>query len=118
MQASFGVQLTTILEISALSTKIPPQGDGIVFKKDKKTIDWEKTKAVGVSEIDSYLSNGDLIVAQVYNPSTGGNHWVLVTGKKGEDYRIIDPGCYEERKTLSGVYSNNIYRFVAYKRTR
>jgi hypothetical protein len=64
--------------------------------------------------MDQYLDQGYLIIAQVYNPTTKGNHWVLVTDKDNNDYSIIDPGCYSDRDNLSAYGS--VYKFVVYKK--
>jgi hypothetical protein len=62
--------------------------------------------------MDSHLDSGHLLIAQVRNPKSGGQHWVLVTGKNGAAYVIYDPAT-RKRKTLD-EYSNNVYRFVVY----
>lgn len=66
--------------------------------------------------MDQFLNDRDLIIAQVYNSTTKNNHWVLVTGKNGNDYSILDPGCYGGRTTLQNGYGNNVYKFITYTR--
>jgi hypothetical protein len=90
-------------------------GDGLQYNDDG-SVDLDDSTPVDVTDMDDYLSDGALIIAQVYNPSTHGNHWVLVTGKDGSEYSIIDPGCYVGRTTLSNGYGNNIYRFIVYEK--
>jgi Peptidase_C39 like family len=89
------------------------EGKGLRFKKDNVTVDLDRSVTVDLSKMDQYLAKGDLIVAQVYNPTTHNNHWVLVTDKQGGNYRILDPGCYEGRNDL-GSYDSNVYEFVVY----
>lgn len=91
-------------------------GEGLKYKEDKKTVDLDNSKTISLSLMEQSLSDGALIIAQVYNPTTKNNHWVLVTDKKGSDYSILDPGCYSGRTTLSNGYGNNVYKFISYKR--
>jgi hypothetical protein len=75
----------------------------------------ESSPTVSLSEMDSHLSRGSAIIAQVYNPTTKRQHWVLVTGKEGSEYRILDPGGYG-RSTLGGDYESRVYRFIVFER--
>jgi hypothetical protein len=92
------------------------QGSGLQYKADKKTVDLSNSTNVALSDLDRFLDNGSLIIAQVYNPSTGNQHWVLVTNKEGNEYNILDPGCYSGRTTLSNGYGNNVYKFAVYSK--
>ncbi len=97
-----------------VDTKSGIIGKGLIFDDNGK-IDWGKTTQIDITKMDAELSNGSLIIAQVYNPSSGGNHWVLVTEKQNGIYKIIDPGGYRERESLN-AYNNVIYKFVVYKK--
>ena len=57
-------------------------------------------KRVSKRILDSYLEKCIPIVAQVYNPDTKREHWVVVTEKDGNDYAINDPG-YSGKSYLS-----------------
>ncbi|MBM4169756.1 MAG: hypothetical protein FJ215_11485, partial [Ignavibacteria bacterium] len=92
-------------------------GAGLLYKSDRKTIDVDKSTPLVASSISEYLSNGYLVIAQVYNPSTSNGHWVVVYGQNDGEYVIVDPGCYSDRKDLSGAYRNRIYRFIVYRKT-
>ncbi len=46
------------------------------------------------------------VIAQVKNPTTGHNHFVILTGQGDNTYNIVDPG-YKGRTTLES-YSNQI----------
>jgi hypothetical protein len=89
-------------------------GEGLKYKDDKRTVDLENSKSISLSSMDQFLNDDVLIIAQVYNPTTKNNHWVLVTGKKGSEYSILDPGCYSGSTTLSNRYDNNVYKFIVY----
>ena len=89
------------------------RGGGLKVKKDK-TIDLPNSTPILANSMDQYLNQGYLIIAQVYNPTTKGNHWVLVTDKDNNDYSIIDPGCYSDRDNLSAYGS--VYKYVVYKK--
>jgi len=91
-------------------------GDGLKYKSDKITVDLQNSKTVSATKMDRFLNAGSLVIAQVYNLTTKNNHWILVTGKIGGEYAILDPGCYSGRTTLSNGYGNNIYRFIVYSR--
>jgi hypothetical protein len=90
------------------------KGNGLKLGEDGKTVDFQKSISLALSSMDQYLDQGYLIIAQVYNPTTKGNHWVLVTDKDNNDYSIIDPGCYSDRDNLSAYGS--VYKFVVYKK--
>jgi hypothetical protein len=69
-----------------------------------------------LSAMDPYLSKGALIAAEVYNPTSGNAHWVLVTEKSTDGYKILDPSCYQDRKTLADGYANRVYKYMVYER--
>jgi hypothetical protein len=92
------------------------QGSGLQYHDDGKTVDLESSSTVSLSSMDPYLEKGALIAAAVYNPSTKNAHWVLVVGKSSDGYRILDPGCYQDRTTLGGEYANSVYKFMVYHR--
>lgn len=71
-----------------------------------------------LSKMDPYLLKGLPILAEVFNPSTKSQHWVLVYGKRDREYRIIDPGGYANRNSLAGAYQNTVYRFIVYSPKR
>ena len=72
-----------------------------------------KGQPLNLTGLDGPLSNGSAVVAQVFNASTGNEHWVVVTGKQNNEYTILDPGGYGSRTTLS-AYENQIYKYVVY----
>jgi hypothetical protein len=88
---------------------------GLGLKRSHGKPDTSISTPLDLSNMDDDLSNGALVVAQVYNPTTGHTHWVLVRGKNGSAYNIYDPGCYDGRDDLT-AYGNHVYRFVVYRR--
>jgi hypothetical protein len=81
---------------------------------------WNSKTPIALSSLDSYLSSGAFVIVLVGNPDRRDptqlrNHWVLVAGKEGGKYRILDPGCYQGRTTLNS-YGNVIYRAIIYER--
>jgi hypothetical protein len=92
------------------------QGSGLQFLGDGKTVDLESSVIVNLSAMDPYLSKGALIAAEVYNPTSGNAHWVLVTEKSTDGYKILDPSCYQDRKTLADGYANRVYKYMVYER--
>jgi hypothetical protein len=91
------------------------QGGGLQYEDDGVTIDLESSTAIELSKMDTELSNGALIIGQVYNPTTRGQHWVLLTEKRGGTYEILDPGCYQGRNDLT-AYSSKVYKIAIYRR--
>jgi len=91
-------------------------GDGLKYKSDKITVDLQNSKTVSTAKMDPFLNAGSLIIAQVYNKTTNNGHWVVVAGKTGSEYSILDPGCYSGRTTLKNGYGNYIYRFIVYSK--
>lgn len=89
-------------------------GDGLFYDNNDKLV-LSKSEPINLSSMDLYLSKKALIIAQVYNPSTKNNHWVLVTEKNGGKYSIIDPGCYNSRNDLES-YNNNVYKIIIFRR--
>jgi hypothetical protein len=101
------------------SLKVGPDsyaGKGLQYEDDGVTVDLESSESIDLSKMDTDLSNGGLIIAQVYNPNTRNQHWVLVTGKQGNTYTILDPGCYKGRTDLT-VYSSKVYKIAIYHRS-
>ena len=49
-----------------------------------------------LAEIDAYLSQGKPVIVEVdYSPKDGvQNHWIVLSGKQGDDYIIQDPWPY------------------------
>lgn len=93
--------------------------DGLQYDDDGKTIDLENSTPIDLSRMDTYLSNGALIIAQVCNPSitnpnSGSQHWVLITDKSEDAYEILDPG-YAGRSDIE-AYNSNVYKFVVYQK--
>jgi hypothetical protein len=64
------------------------------------------------SLLDNPLSSCRLVIVQVRN-SRGGQHWVVVTGKQGNDYTIRDPGY---PKTLLSQYESRFWKYVVVPR--
>ncbi len=64
------------------------------------------------SILDPRLAQCKLIIVKVKN--NGSQHWVLVTGKENNDYKIIDPGRGEQ--FLSGYGS--FWSWRAYSKTQ
>jgi hypothetical protein len=56
----------------------------------------DTTKSTSVAVLDEPLSKCNLAIVQVYNEKTGNQHWVVVTGKEGSRYTIVDPGGRNE----------------------
>lgn len=56
----------------------------------KKELDMSQTSDQSV--LNEPLLKGQLIIVQVYNSRTNGTHYVIVTEKEGNRYKIIDPG--------------------------
>ena len=75
---------------------------------------YKRSKINQLGKMDPYLSKGLPVLAEVFNPTTNGQHWVLVTGKRDGQYKILDPGGYANRNTLDGAYKNTVYRFIVY----
>jgi len=80
------------------------------YMKNKHWHDTQQTTDLSV--VDNALKKCKLIIAQVYNDESSrtGQHWVLITGKENDDYKILDPAGREE-DTLS-EYDDNIWSYV------
>jgi hypothetical protein len=59
--------------------------------------------------LDSYLcsSNPRPVIVQVTNPTSGHQHYVVVTGKAGNDYSIVDPGYLNPPRTSLSFYGSD-----------
>jgi hypothetical protein len=93
-------------------------GKGVKLKKDEKNhniVDTELSKPIDMTTINSLLDSGHRIAAQVFNSRSGNEHWVVITGKKGDSYTIVDPACYSTAKILLIEYGA-IYKYRAYKK--
>jgi hypothetical protein len=91
-------------------------GNGLQFSEDGTKVLLDESVPLDLSKMDKFMQEGSLVLAQVYNPDTKNNHWVLLSGKRGSDYTIVDPDCYSGRTTLSGAYQNNVYKFVVFRK--
>lgn len=89
------------------------EGEGLNF--DEATKKLIVPIPINLSDMDASLNKGLPVLAQVLNPTTNRNHWVLVTGKQSGEYKILDPGGYPNRTTLSRDYKNLVYKFIVYK---
>lgn len=65
--------------------------------------------ATTAAALDSYLcaANPSPVVVQVKNPSSGNQHAVVVTGKTGSTYSIVDPGYFNNPRTSLSAYGNS-----------
>lgn len=69
--------------------------------------------------LDSLLVRCKIVIAQVLNPRTNRNHWVLVKAKNAQGrYPIVDPG-YADRLFLDESdpqknYHNRVYRLAVF----
>ena len=88
----------------------------IDFTNDFKTKRFSQTPS-DPSVLDSRLAQCKLIIVKVKNTQSRSciqnnkcEHWVLVTGKQGNEYTIIDPG--KGKKFLSGYGSFWSWRWV------
>jgi hypothetical protein len=104
--------------------------NAMIFHSKGKKID--RTEPVNtessfdLSAFDPHLVKCDLILAKVFNSESvkklsvedqekkkkEGNHWVVITGKDGDSYSIIDPGRGLTRLSDYG----RIYRYVIAKK--
>jgi len=71
------------------------------------------TVTLSFSEINPYLRKCYFIIAQVKNPDTQNNHWIILAGKENREYSIVDPG---EHRTTLVAYENKVYRVIIYKK--
>ena len=67
-----------------------------------------------VSDLDTYLNNSDLVIAQVDNG--GDKHWVVVEPKTNGQYPIVDAG-YGDRTTMESS-NNNVWKYVVVSRKK
>lgn len=85
----FAVELHSNNEID-----MEPGGKRINIKKDPVTKEKKPDlgNASNLAVLDEPLLKGQLIIVQVFNNETKGQHFVVVTEKVGGRYRIVDPG--------------------------
>jgi len=87
--------------------------DGVLKYKEidgKRVVDENKSKPLQNSLMDQYLNKCQPVIVMVDN--NGSKHWVVVTGKIGNDYSINDPG--DSDKTRLYRYSGKIYAIRVY----
>ncbi|MBI3587145.1 MAG: hypothetical protein HY088_08455 [Ignavibacteriales bacterium] len=91
-------------------------------KRVGSDLNWKNKTPLDLTGIDNYLTKKDFVIVLVGNSSSGDptklwNHWVLLTGKTGGKYQIIDPGrCDNNSRTTLDSYTNKIYRAIIYER--
>ncbi|MBI3754964.1 MAG: C39 family peptidase [Deltaproteobacteria bacterium] len=74
--------------------------------------DFNRKITVPKSLMDDYFKKCMPVIVQVYNSLTKSMHWVVVTGKNGDDYTINDPG-YRANTRLSQY--GDIYKIRPYE---
>jgi hypothetical protein len=60
----------------------------------------EKGAGVSLPTIGGCLDQGAFVVAHVMNPNTGHGHFMVVTGKIGSDYSVLDPDGDREKQSV------------------
>jgi hypothetical protein len=118
-----GVNFYAILQLPGVTgvTGMETKGDSF----DRKTIDKATPLANQSQFLDGKLNQGCIIIAQVKNrhrpDSSASPHWVLITGKTGSTYSILDPNSPGESKTdkkkltTLADYSDTVYAVRYYK---
>ncbi|MFO7890123.1 MAG: hypothetical protein R6V04_07265, partial [bacterium] len=71
--------------------------------------------AVSLKDIDPYLQKCYFVIAQVKNPETNKNHWIIIRELKSSIYNIVDPG---QNHTTLIAYDSEIYRVIIYKKNQ
>lgn len=71
-----------------------------------------------VTDLANYLSNGDLVIAEVRNvvKNVVHEHWVVVEPQTNGEYPIVD-ARYGDRTTME-VYDNNVWEYVVVSRKK
>ncbi|MBQ4111067.1 MAG: peptidoglycan-binding protein [Clostridia bacterium] len=92
--------------------------DGNTYKLTYKQDTYKGSSSAQKSKIENLLKNG-LPIVVFGTASTGGQHWVTVIGKSGNDYKIIDPydgaiTTMSEKRFKLGY--KNRYGYVYYSR--
>lgn len=57
----------------------------------------DSTQTTNVEMLTEYLLKCQLAIVQVFNTKTQNQHWVVVSGKEGNRFRILDPGGRNEK---------------------
>ena len=66
-----------------------------------------------LADMETALAAHRPVIAQVLNPSTNNNHWVVITGKTPSGkYTILDPGGYDRIFISNAHEYKTIYRYV------
>lgn len=82
-----------------------------ILPKIDEQLKLNKKYNASLTDLNTYLAKCRPVLAKVKN--AGHWHWVVVTGRTGNEYTISDPG-YRNRTTLS-AYNNEIYAIVVYE---
>ncbi len=82
-----------------------------ITKSLNKSVGGENNSSSGV--IDNALGNCKLIIVEVLNPTSGDQHWVLVTQKdQNGDYIIVDPAYLDRTRLINSVYAGKFWEYV------
>jgi hypothetical protein len=68
---------------------------------------------ISYSTIDTCLQKCYYLIAQVKNPDTNRNHWIIIKAKENGSYDIVDPG---KGRTTLDAFGNNVYRMTIYSK--
>ena len=99
----------------SLPTTVPGSGGRINFGSAVTDVtggalkfDRTQSGQTSAQALDSYLCSSEPhpVMVQVTNPTTGHQHYVVVTGKEGETYSIVDPGYIHPPRTMLSDYGS------------
>jgi hypothetical protein len=80
----------------------------------------KKKEQISPSDVGRLLDQGAFVIAKVINPNTGHKHFVLVTGRIGDSYAVLDPdGDRNDQSKITNTklsdYSGGLLAIVVYK---
>lgn len=88
-------------------------GTGMIRPSKINSLHTVRVYPASIGDIDPLLATCSYIMVEVkFHANSVGSHYVVVTGKKGNDYEIIDP-IDGQVKTLAS-YNNTIYSITEY----
>ncbi len=98
--------------LTARQVKVEKKKNGLVVYDENWNINVSGSKPLANSMMDDYLKRCIPVIVKIITGKLS-THWVLVTGKVGNNYVIRDPG-YRSKKLLS-QYGGKIYSYRVYE---
>lgn len=78
--------------------------NGHIYAFTYKTDSYKGSRNEAISQVETSLKDGLPVIAAVHSTKRCGtrHHWILIVGKKGSEYLVVDPATGKNNTAISG----------------